>query len=180
MLNSTPIDVINHATMRSAVAEYSAMVPDALVAAETRALESVLDRVRGKRILDLGIGAGRTIAPLRAVSPDYIGVDYAPEMVEHCRRRFPGVDVRLGDARSLSQFANASFDLIVFSCNGICMVDHDGRMAILREVRRLLAPDGVFIFSTRNRDSRDYSALFIFPGFEFSFNPVVLGVRSAR
>jgi hypothetical protein len=32
----------------------------------------------------------------------------------------------------------ASFDLVFFSCNGICMVDHEGRLAILKEVRRIL------------------------------------------
>ncbi len=174
------IDALNHQTMRSAVDEYSTLVDEALCQAERQALDSVLERVRNKRILDLGIGAGRTIGPLRAISTHYTGVDYVQEMVDHCRSRFPDANVQIGDARSLPQFADASFDLIVFACNGICMVDHEGRLAILREVHRQLAPGGIFIFSTRNRNSRAYRAWFLFPDFQLSWNPLKLAVRSVH
>ncbi len=180
MKTTNAIDALNHKTMRLAVDEYSAMVDEALCEAERQALDGIRERVKDKRILDLGIGAGRTVGPLRAISKNYIGVDYVQEMVDHCRSRFPEANLQIGDARSLPQFADASFDLVVFACNGICMVDHEGRLAILREVHRQLAPGGIFVFSTRNRNSRAYRAWFLFPEFQFSRNPLKLAVRSVR
>ena len=127
------------------------------------------------------MGAGRTVAALTSIADSYVGVDYVPEMVAHCRTRFPAVQFEQSDARAMPQFSDQSFDLIVFSCNGICMVDHAGRLAILSEVRRLLRPRWFFfMFSTYNRNSKEHNMVFRLPHFRFSANPVRLLVRSAR
>jgi ubiquinone/menaquinone biosynthesis C-methylase UbiE len=172
------VDTINRLTMRSAVHEY--LWTDELETHERAALASVIDTVRGKRILDLGVGAGRTVKGLRAISEDYVGVDYVQEMVDHCRNRFPAVRFETGDARSLPVFADASFDLIVFACNGICMVDHQGRLEIVNEAYRLLAPGGYFIFSMNNRDWPRHNEFLALPGFVPSSNPLKLAVRTTR
>ena len=138
MSTGAAIDAINRSTMSTVVADYGWR--DDLHQSERAALDTILERVKGRRILDLGVGAGRTVKGLREVSADYVGVDYVQEMVDYCRARFPDVRFEQGDARSMPQFADGSFDLVVFSCNGICMVDHAGRLRILSEVRRLLAP----------------------------------------
>jgi SAM-dependent methyltransferase len=177
---SSRVDGINQRTMRDSVLEYAAIVHEGLNAQEKACLASLASPVRGGRILDLGMGAGRTTGPLRELSKDYVGVDYTPEMVEHCRRQFPGVRFEQMDARAMGAFADGSFDLAIFSCNGISMVDHPGRLAILSEVRRVLSPDGAFIFSTCNRQSPQYRAKFQLPDFRPSRNPVKLGVRAAR
>lgn len=170
------VDAINKRTMRSAVLEYSSIVSEDLNAQERAALESVIEEIKGKRVLDIGIGAGRTVNALLAVSTDYTGVDYVQEMVDRCRDDFPGVRFETADARSMTQFCDGEFNLVFFSCNGISMVDHDGRIAILREVRRILAPHGVFIFSTCNRSSPQYEAIFRFPEFRWTRNLIkVLG-----
>ena len=44
------------------------------------------------------------------------------------------IRLELGDARDLSQVANASFGLVVFSLNGIDAVSHCDRLQILQEV----------------------------------------------
>lgn len=172
------VDLINRETMRSCVLEYAQS--DELTPSESAALSSVIEHVRGRRILDLGVGGGRTVRALRQLSRHYVGVDYVPEMVEQCRARFPQAEFEHGDARSLPQFASGSFDVAMFSLNGISMVEHDDRMAILREVRRLLTPDGVFIFSTYNQDSPEHNRVFEFPDFEFNAHPVKLAKRVAR
>jgi SAM-dependent methyltransferase len=174
------VDEINQRTMRQSVLEYSAIVHEGLNAQERASLASVARMTRGKRILDIGIGAGRTVGPLRELSEDYVGVDYVEEMVAHCRLQYPGVRFARVDARSMSAFADGSFDLVVFSCNGISMVDHPGRLSILNEVRRVLSPDGVFIFSTCNRQSSQYSARFKLPDFQATRNPAKLAVRCLR
>jgi SAM-dependent methyltransferase len=182
MSNRTPagVDTINRRTMSQSVDEYSAIVNEGLNAQEKACLASVDSRVRNKRILDLGVGAGRTVAPLRELSRDYTGVDYMQEMVAHCQRRFPGVRFERVDARAMDAFADNSFDVAFFSCNGISMVDHAGRLAILAEIRRVLAPDGVFIFSTCNRQSWQYGAKFRFPDFQATRHPLKAAARAAR
>ena len=163
--------------MQRTVDEYAY---DGLTPPEHAALASIASSSRGKRILDLGVGAGRTVPALHALSEHYVGVDYVPEMVAHCRDRFPKVRFEVADARSLTAFADRSFDLIVFACNGISMVAHEGRLAILKEVRRLLAPDGHFIFSTYNRNNKAHERFFIPPGFSMSLNPLRFGARAVR
>jgi len=183
MNNNNYIDTINKKTMRSAVAQYS-VVPntwsDKLTPAEKEALAAIADEARNKPILDLGVGAGRTVKPLLEISNNYVGVDYIHEMVEECRNRFPGVNFVQADARGLSQFKDNSFFLIVFSCNGICMVDHKGRLAILREVHRLLEPGGVFIFQTYNRDSFSRNTFINLPDFQPTNNPAKFIMRGIR
>lgn len=172
MTNPSAIDQINRRTMREAVGVYARF--DSLGITEVVALQSVAERVRNGSILDIGVGGGRTANALLELSRDYIGVDYVKEMVEACRARFPGVRFEHADARAMPQFADASFDLIVFAWAGICMVDHEGRIAILKEVRRLLKPGGAFIFSSYNQNSADYTRLFAFPEFTWSWHPLRL------
>jgi SAM-dependent methyltransferase len=116
--------------------------------------EAILSRfeteLRGARILDLGVGGGRTTVPLLALSSRYVGADYTAEMVEKSRARYPGVDFRHCDARDMKEFADGSFDFALFSANGIDHVVHQDRLAILREVHRVLAPGGLFVFSSHN------------------------------
>jgi len=174
------VDSLNQRTMSSVVDEYSAIATESLGIAETNALASIVSKVRNKRILDIGVGAGRTVPGLREISADYVGVDYVQEMVDHCRSKFPGVRFEKADARSMPQFADRSFDLIVFACNGISMVDHEGRLAILKEVRRLLAPGGFFVFSTCNRNSPEHRELFTLPKLPRTSDPVRFVVRALR
>jgi SAM-dependent methyltransferase len=146
-------DLLNKAVwgQRRSVAEYAAR--DGFVDVGERTLfASIEPLVRGEPVLDLGVGAGRTVPLLQPIASRYVALDYAPAMVEACRQRFPGVDVRVGDARDLSMFADESFALVAFSYNGIDAIDHEGRARVLREVHRVLKPGGLFWFSTLNME----------------------------
>jgi len=125
---------------------------------ELGALILAADRARGRPVLDLGVGGGRTTALLRLISSDYIGIDYTPELVELCRRRHPDADIRLGDARDLSDLPDGSRGLVLFSNNGIDAVDHDGRGRVLSEAHRVLGTDGVLCYSTLNKDGPLFGA----------------------
>ncbi|HUN43594.1 MAG TPA: class I SAM-dependent methyltransferase [Acetobacteraceae bacterium] len=80
----------------------------------------------GAPILDIGVGGGRTTPLMRAISTNYCGIDYIPEMVAIARRRFPDADFRVMDAREMD-FHNGRFALTTFSYNGIDSVDVKGR-----------------------------------------------------
>jgi ubiquinone/menaquinone biosynthesis C-methylase UbiE len=116
------------------------------------ALLQLAGRVRGGRILDVGIGTGRTTSLLRLLSDDYIGVDYVASMVATARDRHPGVDISVGDARELKGVADDSVDLAVFSYNGIDAVDHEDRQRVLASFKRTLRPGGYLLYSTFNAD----------------------------
>jgi ubiquinone/menaquinone biosynthesis C-methylase UbiE len=175
------IDQINRSTMRSSfVVESYASERNEMEPRELAMLKQVAEQARGKPILDIGVGGGRTVAALLALSPDYLGIDNCPEMIAACQRRFPLSRFELADARSLSFLRNESIFLANFSCNGIGMVSHEDRLLILREVYRVLQPGGVFLFSTHNQNSADHTAPFRFPKLELSLNPVRTLVRSAR
>ncbi len=117
-------------------------------------LERYRDRIAGKSVLDLGCGTGRTTPALAALAASYDGVDIAEPMVAHCRARyasFAHARFHVMDAASMPRFADAAFDFILFSFNGIDCLGHEGRLAALREARRLLRPDGIFAFTAHNR-----------------------------
>lgn len=174
------VDSINMRTMTDAsvVAHYAR--PWGLSPAEQACFARIADEARGKPILDIGVGGGRTVEALRQISNDYTGIDYSADMVAACRRRFPGVRFEHADARAMAQLADGSVFLAVFSCNGIGMVSHEDRLRILREVQRVLQPGGAFVFSTHNRNSPEYRRGFRFPALQWSAHPLRLLVRSAR
>lgn len=115
--------------------------------------EFIFDRFVGRDddLIDLGVGAGRTTRYLAGRSRSYLGVDYSPEMVEACRRRFPEHEFRCLDAADLDDLPPRSADVIVFSFNGLSyLVPDEKRLACLRECRRVLRDRGRFIFSLPN------------------------------
>ena len=150
------VDDVNRPTWSEVADEYA--VEGWSDPGELGALTFVADRVRGTPVLDLGVGGGRTVALLRLLSSEYLGIDYTPELVALCRERHPGVEIELGDARDLGELAECSRGLVVFSNNGIDAVDHDGRQQVLAGVHRVLEPGGTFVFSTLNKDNPLFGA----------------------
>jgi ubiquinone/menaquinone biosynthesis C-methylase UbiE len=105
-------------------------------------------------------------------------------MIDACRRKYPGVAFVVGDASDLRQFSDHDTDLVVFSFNGIDSLDHEGRLRCLKEVRRVLAPAGAFIFSTHNRNRAEILSPWSLRHFGFSrnptLNPLKLAARAKR
>jgi SAM-dependent methyltransferase len=135
---------------RGAVRQYASAV-GWLDAGERSAVAQAAQRLNGGRVLDIGVGGGRTAPLLRQLGGAYVGVDYTPDLVVVARGRYPDLDLREMDARRLD-FPDGSFGLVVFSYNGIDSIDLPGRAQVLREVHRVLAPGGAFVFSALNRD----------------------------
>lgn len=114
-------------------------------------LRDFSDELRGKAMLDIGIGAGRSTRYLLPLSADYIGVDYSPDMVREAAVHFPQARLEVRDARDLSAYDDGQFDYVMFSFNGMDCLSHEGRLQTLAEIRRVLKPGGLFAFSSHNR-----------------------------
>jgi len=129
------------------VADYAGA--DALQACEVALFETYIRP--GMRVLDLGVGTGRTTPWLAAQADEYVGLDYSPRMIGVFRQLFPDLEARVGDAADLSQFDDGRFDAVVFSFNGIDYLHPAAkRDTCLTEIARVLSPRGVLIFSSHN------------------------------
>ncbi len=104
-------------------------------------------------MLDIGVGGGRTTQHFANLVQEYVGIDYAKEMIAACQQRFSASSSRVfkvGDARDMSQFQDESFDFILFSFNGIDVLSHLDRLQVFQEVSRIGKPGGYFCFSSHN------------------------------
>ena len=135
--------------------------------------------VDGKTLLDIGIGAGRTTQFLLPRAGRYVGVDYSPDMIATALARFPDATLHVRDARDLSAYADAEFDTVVFSFNGMDCLSHEGRMAALAEIHRVLKPRGWFVFSAHNRSKRPASA-FSLANLSLSKHPLRMWGNASR
>lgn len=106
---------------------------------------------RARRLLDVGVGAGRTTLHFAPFADEYAGIDISPAMVEACRARFPHLPFEVADVRDLSRFADGAFDVVLFSFNGIDTVGGDAaRQRAFAELRRLCPNGGRLFFSSKN------------------------------
>ncbi|MBK5305559.1 MAG: class I SAM-dependent methyltransferase [Frankiaceae bacterium] len=119
---------------------------------ERQAFSGLLPLPEGARVLDIGVGGGRSASFLATPGVSYLAIDSSAEMVRLARRNYPHADVRLGDAADLSGFAAGSQDLVVFSLNGLDCLTHDQRLGFVAAAHRLLGPGGRLVFSTHNLD----------------------------
>ena len=122
-------------------------------------LKRLLREIPKFRMLDIGVGGGRTTLHFGPWAAEYVGVDYAAAMIEACKARLEGFPRRyqfeVCDARMMSRFAHASFDLVLFSFNGIDHVSDPDRWRIIDEMRRVCRPGGYVAFSSHNLNRLD-------------------------
>jgi SAM-dependent methyltransferase len=104
----------------------------------------------GGRLLELGCGAGRITGYLSARGGDVLGIDISSSMIDYCRRRYPDLEFQVGDLADLSARENGSRDVIVAEFNVLGVLDDVERKRVLREFHRVLAPEGLLLFSAHN------------------------------
>ncbi len=120
--------------------------------------KTILDRLQSQlpamKMLDIGIGGGRTTEHFAPIAGEYIGIDYSAAMITACQQRFANsaasMTLEVGDARDMQQFADDSFDFVLFSFNGIDYASPGDRLQILQEINRVGKPGGYFFFSSHN------------------------------
>jgi ubiquinone/menaquinone biosynthesis C-methylase UbiE len=97
------------------------------------------------KILDMGCGNGVNL-PIANIFPsaEYHGLDYAEKAIENARKEFPRVIFHLEDAFHTS-FEDNTFDMIILSNVLVIHKEEEDRVNLLKEVRRILKDDGVFL-----------------------------------
>jgi ubiquinone/menaquinone biosynthesis C-methylase UbiE len=103
--------------------------------------------LEGKDVLEVGSGRGGGSSYMaRYLTPrSLIGVDRSEQAVAFCKKvhRSPNLEYRVGDAEALP-FQSQSFDAVVNIESSHC---YGSMEKFLREVRRVLRPDGCFVWA---------------------------------
>jgi len=104
----------------------------------------------GSRILDLGGGPGRYAIDLARAGHRVTLADLSPVLLEDARRRLAEVgalevieSIDEVDARDLRRYQDQRFDAVVAFGPFYHLIDADERTAAVREIARVLQPDGV-------------------------------------
>jgi ubiquinone/menaquinone biosynthesis C-methylase UbiE len=126
---------------------------NALQKPEQTILTMLKDSLKDMRMLDIGVGGGRTTWNFAPLVKEYVGIDYSETMIKACQERFlpsDKVTFIVSDAREMKKFQDNYFDFALFSFNGIDFVPHEERITVLREINRVIKNNGLFYFSTHN------------------------------
>ncbi len=155
-----------------------ALAPEAAVALYSLGDPAILARATGelaailadwgllgadRDALDIGCGIGRVEQALAPRLRRIVGIDLSPAMVAEARRRCAGIanaSFAVGTGGELSQFAGASFDLVLAVDSFPCIVAVEPELArrTIAEAARLLRPGGalaIFNYSYRGDPAID-------------------------
>ena len=108
----------------------------------------LLGDVDGLRILDVGCGPGLYASELVARGASVLGLDQSPRMVALAQARVPvGAGFLVHDLSHPLELEDSSFDKAVMAL----VIHHlDDRVAVLREINRVLRPGGRLVVSTHH------------------------------
>jgi len=115
---------------------------------------------KNKSILDVGCGAGRTTFNLYEMGyKNIIGLDLTPEMISAAKtinkEKKTEIEFVVGDATELN-FEDEAFDQALFSFNGLMQIpERKNRIKALKEIKRVLTENGIFIFTTHDRENNE-------------------------
>jgi ubiquinone/menaquinone biosynthesis C-methylase UbiE len=108
----------------------------------------LLGDVAGRTVLDAACGPGLYAEELTARGAEVIGFDQSPRMAELCRQRVPSGRFRTHDlADPLDWLTDQSVDRVLFA---LALEYVDNRTRALRELRRVLRPDGALVLSRQH------------------------------
>lgn len=132
----------------------------ALQLPEIRLLQILQAQLSQLKMLDIGVGAGRTTLYFAPLVKEYAGIDCAPGMIDYCQNNLPqytdNATFQVGDVTNLSNFDNDYFDLVLFSFNGLDSLEKPARIKGLQEMQRVCKPGGWVFFSTHNLKMINY------------------------
>ncbi len=111
------------------------------------------DKYRGRRVLEVGCGAGTDLVRFARNGAIVTGIDLAPSSIKLATQNFAlegrKADLIVADGEALP-FADRSFDLVY--AHGVVQYTTDDR-TLVGECRRVLKPGGAAVFQVYNRIS---------------------------
>lgn len=142
----------------------------------TRYIEQVAGGLRGKRVVDVGCGAGLLSEAMAARGAKVLGIDLAPEVLEAARRHLQGskldVEYRSVAAEALADEQPASCDLV--TC--LEMLEHvPDPASVVAACAKLARPGASVVFSTINRNPKSYALAIV--AAEYILNLVARGTH---
>ena len=103
---------------------------------------------RDARILDYGCGYGRTMAELSDLGfRNVSGVDLSPALIDRGRRARPDLTFAVIESPPATGHATASVDVILLFAVLTCIPRDEDQVALIAELRRVLAPGGLLYVS---------------------------------
>jgi len=101
------------------------------------------------RILEIGCGIGTVVNELSSKGHDIIGIDISSEAIEYGRKKYSDIRLEVQAAETLP-YEDASFEAVL----SFDLFEHIAAIdKHISEVRRVLRPDGYYLFQTPNRYS---------------------------
>lgn len=104
-------------------------------------------------MLDIACGEGYGSNIMADAAKEVVGIDLDEETINEARLKYkkPNIRYLAGSATKIPIAENYSFDLII-SFETLEHIDEQEQVAFLKEVKRLLKPEGVFVVSTPDRN----------------------------
>ncbi|MDQ1911630.1 methyltransferase domain-containing protein [Paenibacillus sp. GD4] len=111
--------------------------------------------VKGKVVLDLACGEGYGAFTLSKEAKRVIGVDLDETSINNAKNKYQkeNLEFNMGNATNL-RFADKSFDIIT-SFETIEHMPEEDQLRFLKEIKRVLKPDGVLFISTPDKNRTD-------------------------
>lgn len=142
----------------------------------TRYIERCAGGLAGKRVVDIGCGAGLLSEAMAAHGAEVLGIDLAPEVLEAARRHLAEstlkVEYRSVAAEALAAEKPGAFDLV--TC--LEMLEHVPEPAsVVAACAKLAKPGASVVFSTINRNAKAYALAIV--AAEYVLNLVARGTH---
>ncbi len=130
---------------------------DDLQKPEQTILNLLKSKLSNMKMLDIGVGGGRTTTYFAPLVKEYTGIDYSEKMIEVCNNKFTkhysNTKFIKADVRDLNCFCENEFDFVLFSFNGIDCISFEERNIAFTQIKRVLKNDGLFCFSSHNTNA---------------------------
>lgn len=114
---------------------------------EVPSMIKAVGKIKGKKLLDIGCGAGVHIKHYLKLGAKCFGIDLSETMIELARRNCPRAEFKVGSMTKLP-YENNSFDIVTASLS----IDYVKNLnEVLKEINRVLKRGGKLYFSTESQ-----------------------------
>src|SRR5262249_25731188 len=104
--------------------------------------------VKGKKIIDIGCGAGDLTAAIADAGATVYGIDTSHQFLERARASFPHIKFDHMDACNMAAIDSDSFDGAVMFMVTFSIKDRKSLADLFRETARIMKPGGFLYYAT--------------------------------